>query len=451
MHDESIGRRLSAALRQEAEVLPFTITAAELERRLALRRRSFAGRRLTLLLAAAVGISLFGIGGALSGLFDQSKPEPTRPIATNPSEAPVAAKLATLNELVAVDPGSVLIAQGHGPADGPSTELDRYELPHASVVLGTFPPGIEYRVAVSCLGTGALVLDIRFPGSRGPRNGTSIACDGSTHEETFDSAQPQSVGFALSGPASWRVVARGTLPPVTLPLVPHIFPTPAGNEDLVRVDDLTIEDAGQPWGVSNLDFQEIGAIPPRETYDASTRCVGTSPVRFILGDTIDGAIVADTETQVACQTSGLWDVGLGIAEPNGSRVYLAADPGARVSFLLTSATPPVTLTRSMPGWQISGGIGPDLAFEAHTMSYSGAGVGEDHVLIVLACTGSKPIEAIVEDGKQIGSHTQKFEATCSPDGATTSQTFKVTEGGVGVRYVAPKGTWTALSILVPSN
>jgi hypothetical protein len=447
MHDESIERRLGAALHQEADVLPFTITAAELERRLALRRRSFAGRRMSLLLAAVLGISLIGIGGALSGLFDQSKPEPTAPVTSNPVESPAPAKLATLDQLVAADPGSVLVAQAHGPNGGPSAELSRYELQPAGIVLGTFAPGAEYRVTVACLGTAAtLAFDVRFPESRGPRNGPMIACDGSTHEETFNRPQPQSIGFALSEPASWRVVVRGPEQPVTMPLRRDpVLPTPVGQEDLVRIDDITIErGTGDTWGTSGLAIQEIGAIPPRETYDASAWCTGTSPIRYVLGDVINGVTVADTETQVACDPARFSGVSLGIAQPNGSRVFLAADPGARVSFLLSGATPPVALTRSLPGWQISGGLGPDYEFETTGHSFAGAGVGEDHIQVVLACTGTEPIEVAVEDAI-----TQTFSATCTPDGNTTAQLLKVTEQGVAVRYVAPKGAWTALSILVP--
>ena len=450
MHDESIERRLRGALHEEADVLPFTITAAELERRLALRRRSFAGRRLTLLLAAAVGISLFGVGGALSGLFTPSKPEPSAPITADATESPAPARLATLDQLVAVDPGSVLFAQAHGPADGPDPQLRQFELPPARVTLGSFPSGS--RISVSCLGPSTLELEISATGGTATTAGPTVACDGTTREETVGTREPQSVGFRLSGDASWRILVRGQWGPVTLPVLPDpMFETPAGQEEMVRLDDITVEDTGQPWGVSNLDIQEIGNAPPRERFQAKAWCRSGSPIRYVLGGPVDGVIVPDTETQVACGRSGTWTTDLGIAQPNGSQVYLAADPESRVSFLLTSATPPIALTQSLPGWRISGGIGPDLAFETHGMSFSGAGVGEDHVQVVLACTGTEPIEVTVEDGKLIGSHTQKFTATCSPEGTTTSQIFTVTEGGMGARYVTPKGAWTALSILVPSN
>jgi hypothetical protein len=450
MHDDMLERRLREALHQEADVLPLTITAAELDRRLALRRRSFAGRRLTVLLAAAVGISLVGVGGALGGLFSPSKPEPSSPMTAETSESPPRANLATLDQLVAVDPASVLFAQAHGPTGGPDPQLRRYELAPGRVNVGTLPSGS--RISVACLGPSTLELELGAPDGSSTAAEPAVGCDGTTHEATLGTREPQLLGFRLSGDASWRIVVRGQWGPVTLPLLPDpIFETPAGQEELVRLDDITVDDSGQPWGVSNLDIREIGAAPPRQSFLVKAWCRSASPIRYVLGSPVDGVIVPDTETQVACGPSGTWTTDLGIAQPNGTEVYLAAEPDSRVSFLITSATPPIALTESLPGWRISGGIGPDLAFDTHGMSFSGAGVGEDHVQVVLACTGMEPIEVIVEDGKLIGSHTQKFEATCSPAGATTSEIFKVTEGGMGARYVAPKGSWTALSILVPSN
>jgi hypothetical protein len=214
MHDDLLERRLGAALHSDADGLPFTITAAEIERRMALRRRSLAGRRLTMLFAAAVGISLVGIGGALSGLFNRSLPTPSETVAPTPAPRPTATAAVT--------------------------------------------------------------------------------------------------------------------------------------------------------------------VPP-------------------------------------------------------------------------SLRPPLGPLEAPPGWTISGSVGPEFALETHVVSVTGAGVGEDHVLVVLSCTGTEPIEVTVEDGKPIGSHTQTFQAACKPDGNTTTETVKVTEQGVGVRYVAPKGAWTVLGILVPSS
>lgn len=59
MHDREIGDRLRTALRAEGDALPLTITTAELERRLALRRRARDGRRARFL-AAGVAVAFVG-------------------------------------------------------------------------------------------------------------------------------------------------------------------------------------------------------------------------------------------------------------------------------------------------------------------------------------------------------------------------------------------------------
>jgi hypothetical protein len=462
MHDELIERRLRAALSEEAGSLAFTITPAELERRLALRHRTVSGRRITLLLAAAVGISIFGVGGALSGLFSPTLPSPTGPVAASigpESNDATAVTLPSLNELVADDPGSVIVAQAHGPAGGPSAVRSRPDVHAPSVVLGTFVPGARYRVSVACVGPGTLDIDIGVPGARGPAgpSGPSIACDGAIHEETVDSPQPQSIGFALSGTASWRAVVRG---PSTIaqpsqgpdgPRVEAIPPSSTGQEELLRLDGFFVEPRGLPWGRNGLEIQEVGPVPGREGYNVSSLCSTGSPVRLVFGSVIDGAIVADTETQFACDPTRMRDMWLGIAQPDGSQVFIAATPEQPLSMLITSTRPPFALTHELPGWQLSGGFGPELAFDEHPVSFGGAGEGEDHVQVVLACTGTQPIEVVVEDGTPIGTHQQRFVATCTPEGSTTSQIFKVAEAGVVVRYVTPSGVWTTLSILVPSN
>jgi hypothetical protein len=450
MHEDALERRLGEALHEEAASLPFTIIPAELERRMALRRRGLAGRRLTLLLAAAVGISLIGVGGALSGLFSPTLPTPTGPVAASvgpESSDATAVALPSLDELVAVDPESVIVAQAHGPADGPRAVRSGPDVHAPSVVLGTFGAGARYRLSVACVGPGSLDIDIRVPGSRGLPSGPTIACDGAMHEELVDTSQPQSIGFAITtGTASWRAVVRGPSPVAQAPRVDAIPPSSTNLEELLRLDAFFVEPGGLPWGTTGLEIQEVGAVPGREGYNLSSLCTAGSPVRLIFGSVIDGAIVADTETQFVCDPTRIRDMWLGIAEPDGSQLFVAATPKQPLAMLVTSAMPPFKLTQTLPGWQLSGGLGPEFAFETHGMTFGGAGVGEDHIQVVMACTGTQPIEVFVEDAI-----TQTFEAPCSPEGNTTVQTLHVTEQGVGVRYVAPRGTWTALSILVPSN
>jgi len=453
MHDESIERRLSAAFHAEADGLPFTITAAELERRLALRRRSFAGRRLTLLLAAAVGISLFGAGGALNGWFNATLPTQTQTAVTTsespgPSDA-VAMELPSLDELIAADPATVVLAQAHGPTDvfGGIPETD---LTYPLVSLGSLDNPGTYTLTAACL-LGP-TLDFLFPPHvAGGIPRVSIPCDGRPHDAEVEVSQPQDAGMTAHAGTAWRFVIRGTAPaPAAQPI--GVIPTSSeAQQELVRWDAAPLEPGAQAWGSGGLVIQQVGTVPPREGYYARLRCAAGAPIRLIFGDVMRGAIVPRTESVLACDPQRIRDVTLLAAQPAGSQVYLAAPADQPVSLLVTSPTPPVSLAQDVPGWRISGGIGPDLAFDTQPISFGGAGVGEDHVQVVLACTGTAPIEVIVEDGKQIGTHTQKFEATCTPEGGATSEIFLVTEGGVGVRYVAPKGTWTALSILVPSN
>ena len=59
MHDREIEDRLRTALRAEGDALPLTITTAELERRLASRRRARSGGRLRLI---AAGVAVVAVG-----------------------------------------------------------------------------------------------------------------------------------------------------------------------------------------------------------------------------------------------------------------------------------------------------------------------------------------------------------------------------------------------------
>jgi len=82
MHDSQIEERLRSVLRDEGQHLPQTITTAELERRLATRRRQARGRRISLLAAAVAVVAVVVIGALGNGwlrpaIGSQASPSPT--------------------------------------------------------------------------------------------------------------------------------------------------------------------------------------------------------------------------------------------------------------------------------------------------------------------------------------------------------------------------------------
>jgi hypothetical protein len=71
MSDADLEARLRATLRREAADQPFTITSAELERRLAARRRGRNGQRMTLLAAAVAVVAVGAVVALANGWLRQ--------------------------------------------------------------------------------------------------------------------------------------------------------------------------------------------------------------------------------------------------------------------------------------------------------------------------------------------------------------------------------------------
>jgi hypothetical protein len=464
MHDEMLERRLRATLRDDARQLPFTITAAELERRLVLRDRSLGGRRLGLLLAAAVGIGLFGIGGAMGGLFDAPIPSLPTPSpvaeATGPVPAttpPLPLTLPSLDEMIATaGPGSVILAQSHGVADEASLPTGFQER-RSWVVLGNIAADSDYEISVACLASRDLELDVRVPLSGGPvgPTGPSFKCDGTVHVAPARYPQERQFGLTAIGQASWRVVVRrlggdGLLPgdePAILELV-------EGREALARLDTHTMDNGPRLPEARGLAYTHAADLPAREGYYVQVSCVGGRILRYIFGDEVGGELVAGTTTQVPCDGAS-HDSNLSITQPFGSRVFVAAEPGMRWSLLVSGDPPPVSLVHSQPGWQLSSGFGPNLEFETIVQSFTGLGQeGGGPVLIAVSCAGTGTIEVVVRleranQGQVTEDTYAQFDAACHPDGATTSQSFTNADEYVDVEWTTPAGTWVAVGILVP--
>jgi hypothetical protein len=221
-------------------------------------------------------------------------------------------------------------------------------------------------------------------------------------------------------------------------------------DELVRVEDTVVPPGADPWGSSGLRVADVGAVPARTIYAADAWCEPGARIRLLFADQIDGVLTPAIETALACDGL-IHELSLPLPLPNGSPVYVAADPATHWSVRVVSATPPIALADNIAGWQPAGGIGPSLHFETTEVSFSDvAGESGGPLMVVLDCAG--PVQDIEVDVDRTGILGDAFEtrrAACTPDGSRRSFTFDTGPTGYIVRHAAPAGTWTALSLLIP--
>lgn len=457
MHDDLLERRLRSALADEARGLSFTITAAELQRRAALRGRRAGNQRLTLLLAAAVAIGTLGIGVVLGGAIQQPTPEATAPLAAISSRTPVEPSagpsepvtLPSLEDLLATGSGTVLVAQSHDLIDG---RVDQARQPDGTASSVRFPQmwaPENYEMTIACLGQ---PLEYGFGDADYPISMSSVICDGSQTHVGLSSGPLAYLELSYREPTSWRVVVRGDPMALPLPTTNPVLPPIGDNlEELARLDDQTMQ-SDEAWGDTGLHLQELPPLPGRFDYLARIWCPWGDSVRLILGDQLENSPDLTPETETVLDCNGLTqDVDLRMVEPSGSRVFLAAAPGARWSIVLGSEKPPVGMVNDLPGWQLSTGFGPEYAFETHGVSLSNGGVeGGGPLLVELECAGpAHQVEVTVDLTEPLGDGHRKFLADCAPGGARTGQSYVTKGDGYLVSFTAPQGTWTALTALVP--
>lgn len=200
MNDELLERRLRSTLRGEAADLPFMITASEVERRLALRSHTAGGRRLVLLLAAALGIGLVGIAVVVGGLEDG----PMRPTDPPPTPPPAVA-------FVQAEPGWQLSAGYRPEAVGPGA--------HSFTGPGVDGGG-PVRIALTCVGEGSIEISVDLGLPKGAHIESFVAAcapEGATTGQSFE-AEASYVDVSYAAPVgSWTSLSI---------LVPDPFPTP---------------------------------------------------------------------------------------------------------------------------------------------------------------------------------------------------------------------------------
>lgn len=454
MHDELLERRLRSALRDEGDGLPLTITAAELERRMAMRGRRSGNTRLTLLIAAAIAIGALGAVTILAGLSNKPAPSPVAVATATPSSLQTSGPpvLPSLDDLIASDPGQVLAAQAYGPADSPGFPLlDLVGPSLPTVSLGELRGGGAYRVSVACLGSTPLEVALMPVGSSDAIDGPRFACDGSVHDESIHVAGAVTAFIGKLDGMSWRVVIRGDLRQSPLPTMNPVLPAlPAGVEELARFDDATVESGAEPYGSSGLQLRAIDAVPARMFYAAQVWCEPRATIRLLFADRIEGVLTSAIEIALACD--GLvHGLSLPLPLPNGSPVMVAAAPSTHWSVLIGSGTPPVALATDVPGWQSQDSTGPSLHFEDTEISISDvAGERGGPLMVVLECAGpSQEIELRADVKGILGDAFKTYPARCEPGGEQTTWTFDTPATGFIISHDARAGTWTALTLLTP--
>ncbi len=441
MHDEMLERRLQAALHGEADAMTMTITSAELERRFALRRRRGVSRMVTLLAAAGIGVGIVGAAGAAAGWFDRAtlppgpapstapaivgKASPPPSPSLRPSAAPPT--LPTLDALIAAgDPSTVVLAQAHGPADGPAALPASISVDPPRVQLALPPGHADYEVVVrlhqqradGCLrhGPGALwrapearhpvrrirdLEDVQGPGHppvpHGGCGAGQLAC-----------RRPPPLGAARPDRRRGRTTRR-----------PWAAGVPADHRPRRR-RRLAIRRPRRPD--APVTPVQVASLPPRRGFTSGLSCSGAPSMRFVLTGDGRGPSSATRRRKTSATGSSIRHR-LTIAQPFGTNVFVA--PIARRE--LAARRFIGRCRRSSwwsvePGWQLSSGLGPNLEFlevEERDVSLS-AGDKPGPVRVVFTCAGSGIGEGHLDAAARPASRTSHSMSTVPPGARRSS-------------------------------
>jgi hypothetical protein len=460
MHDQSLEQKLRTALQAEGDRLTLTITSAELERRLALRRRGGSGRMASLGLAAAVTVALIGLAGVAGGWFESppvvpapsssAAPDVTPAPTIGPSIGPAPAALPTLEDLLApLDPGAIVEAQAAGPATGTLREDVALGGPlgPGSTKLAPVPASGTYRLWIACLGDTALGVDLlRNIGSSQAFDPITITCDGQVTVRQISLFAGDALLIDVSGSGSWRTVLE--LPGRAGPHATALESLPAprdGERVLLAADSGRVEPSyGPPEPSASLDPSAPAEIPPlggveaRDRYAVLASCAGPGRLRYAIGNrvsdadpAVDGQRFEEIVGVVACD--GLAHrTDVLVAVLSGGELYVTADERSAWTVSIVGEQPQIAVPENTGSWTLSTAIGPflDLNGQPEVVSLVGAD-GGGRVRIVVGCQGDGPLHVAVDTGEVEGQTVDPFDLDCSNDaGNTYAKTYSKAAGNV---------------------
>jgi hypothetical protein len=437
MHDPTLEQNLRAALQTAGDALPFTITSAELERRLALRRQGRLSPMASLGLAAAVGVGLLGLVGVAGGWFEQrSAPSPSLPVASeSPSPAPSASAdllLPSVDEIINnLDPATIVRAQEVGPAAGPSTAPARGVRPARSVTFAPIAQAGAYRVWTACLGRVDVSITVTGAGAREPREELPVACNGLIVARQVGIEAGDTIAVGSSSPTSWRLVleapARDALHATSLA---EIKPDPDVDTLLMANSELANPDYDRRPVLT--EPASVGNVAQRDRYRVLVSCAGPDSIRYAFGVLYDDQNPPDplpedhSLTEIECDGAlheDLFETPL----PDGARFLVTAQPRTAWRIAVTSDKPPIAIAPDVPGWQLSSGAGPNYLTSGNAEGIDLIGPDDGGpVRVVITCAGPGTLTGTIDVGSPVGTRLDPYSIDCS-DGSSDRSLERVYE------------------------
>ena len=449
MHDEMLERRLRDALHAEGDSLGLTITSAELERRLAMRRRARSTRTFGLLLAAALSIGAVGAAAVAGGFFDQDRPSPgpsqlalvspsglSRPsesVRSSGVDGPAQpASLPTLAELLARDGSTgVVIAQGRGPDD--AIVIPETAVAYPSTIDLPLDAG-DYRLTFGCI-TRPGVVDAA---GLGIQNRTStddpprtLPCDGTITTVAASASGPSIVRIVAAPRSSWRVVVR-TANGKPIASSPQRSPTPAAPEESL------VEVSGGP--VDTQTPLRVGSVPFRRTYHGLASCNGGASISWLLGESDSaGNVVPETTVIVPCD-GGLHEADLTFGELHPGDVFVTPAAGASWNLIVTGESSPLASSLDSPEWTASTSNGGTFNPAELAWSFSGdIPSDQSQIRVVVSCEGAGSVDVVVTPGQESDPPVQSWNVRCVDQLTTTVPTEVTLPGHTYLVETQPHG------------
>lgn len=442
MHDSAFEQKLRATVQAEGDAIVLTITAAELERRLALRHRGRSSTFASVALAAALGVALLGLAGVAGGWFEQRvvvpvpsasgapiSLQPTIESSIEPARTPVL--LPSLEDLLApLEPEAIIEAQTAGPASGVAPEgLDLGgPLGPGSTTLSQVADAGSYRLWIACLGESAMGVDVRRSvTSTEPFVPISVTCNSEVSVRQIGLYAGDRLLVALPARAAWRIILE-------LPgrAAPHA--TSYGDLPIAGPDEEELARAESSRGVPGYDepagpaqpASSVGSLPGRDRMAVVLSCAGPSSLDWGIGNRVsgsngmpDGATVTEVSGVIDCD-GRVHRVDLDFVIASGGELSVSADVGTAWTVAVLGEHPPVALPENDGSWTMSSAIGPLLLLDGMPQNTSLIGAdGGGGVQVVVSCEGDGPLSVAVDTGHVEGVTVDRFELQCESGSSMT--------------------------------